>query len=101
MQARLQTLGWLAAQTNIKAEGRKIITMGMNSEDMSKIRKVSLCLGIGEGDWGEDSKYINVVASKNDRMRVGSNICTDYECGLFYDREATLKRASRRKENGD
>lgn len=98
--ARRDLYGWMAAQTGRKGEGKKVISAGMIAEDISKIRKVALCLGIGDGDWGQDSKFLSIVAAKNEKMKVGFNIMTDYKCGLFYDRDATLRKLSEeRKKN--
>ena len=103
--ARRGLLGWMLAQTNRKAEDRKWITLGMVGEDISKIKKTHCCVGIGAGDWGENSRFVQIVASKTDKQHVGWNIMTDYSRGIAYDREATLSRMrkeeKRRKRDKD
>lgn len=83
---------WIASQTGRATDGKRIITAKDVAEDISKIRKVALCLGIGDGEWGDNSKYISIVASKIDVQKRGFNIMTAFEKGMFYDRDATLRR---------
>ena len=90
--AKRDLIGWIAAQSNAKGEGKRVLTATNSAEDLGKIRKVSLCLGIGDGEWGDDSKWLQVVASKIDKQKIGFNIMTKFEQGLFYDSEATLER---------
>jgi len=90
--AKRSLFGWMGAQTNTKAEGKRVITASNSAEDISKIRKATITLGIGDGEWGDDSKYLSIVASKIGRQKIGCNIMTKYEQGLFYDRDATLER---------
>lgn len=90
--ARRNVFVWCAAQTGRKTEGKKIISSNTIAEDISKVRKVHLALGVGCGDWGEDSKYIYVTAAKNTKQHVGWNIFVDFEKGQFYVRDKTLKQ---------
>ncbi len=90
--AKRQLLGWIAAQTKRKTEDKKIITGDDLAEDISKIRKVTLALSLGKGEWGDDSIYLYVMAHKMDRSHVGWNIMSDKNRMLIYDREKTLKR---------
>lgn len=92
LMARRNLLGWLAAQTNRKAEGKKYITKELIGEDYGKIKKCFCCIGIGRGDWGEDSKFIFVTKNKNDKSGIGWNIHSDFAHGTFYDRDRTLSR---------
>jgi hypothetical protein len=90
--ARRDIIVWTAAQTGRATEGKKIITSGTVAEDISKLRKVMLAIGIGQGDWGENSRYLFVAAHKFDRQRVGCHIVSDPDRAIFYDRSATLRR---------
>lgn len=92
LMARRGLLGWLAAQTNRKGEGKKYITKELIGEDYGKVKKCFCCIGIGQGDWGDNSKFIFVTKSKNDKSGIGWNIFSDFEHGTFFDRERTLSR---------
>lgn len=91
--ARKNTILWTAAQAKRSAEGRKIITADMTAEDISKIRKVTLAVSIGQGEWGgddSDSRYLFVAAHKFDRQHLGCHIWACPEKSMFYDRPKTL-----------
>jgi len=60
--AHKQVIVWTAAQTGRQTENMKIITAAATAEDISKIRKATLAIGIGKGDWGEHSRYLYVAA---------------------------------------
>lgn len=81
-----------AAQTGRDTEDKKVISGKDTAEDISKVRKVALAVGIGQGEWGQDSRYLNVARHKFDRQHVGCHIMSDLERSSFYDREATLAR---------
>jgi hypothetical protein len=91
LMARRNLIGWIAAQTNRKGEGKKYITKSVVGEDWSKIKKSFCCIGVGVGDWGENSKFLFITKSKTDKSNIGWNIMSDFEKGTFYDRDATLK----------
>lgn len=93
LAARHQTIVWTGAQTQRKTEELRILTSAHVAEDISKIRKATMTLGLGKGDWGPDSIYLWVVAHKFDRQHVGCNIMTDKRCTAFYDRERTGRAA--------
>jgi hypothetical protein len=104
--AQKQVIVWTAAQTGRKTENMKVITAAATAEDISKIRKATLAIGIGKGDWGENSRYLYVAAHKFDKMHVGCNIMGDFGSGIFYDREATMREldseaAARQEELGE
>ena len=101
--ARSDTFVWTAAQTTRETEGRKIITGSDCAEDISKIRKVGMAVGIGQGDWGDDSRYLYVCAHKFDRKRIGCHIVCDLERTIFYDRTATAQAELRymREDEGE
>jgi hypothetical protein len=95
LMARRNLLGWIAAQTNRKGEGKKYITKELIGEDYGKIKKSFCCIGVGKGDWGDDSKFIYVTKNKNDKSEIGWNIFSDFEHGTFFDRDRTLKQYRR------
>jgi len=90
--ARHELIGWIASQTKRGSDDMKIIGGKQVAEDISKIRKCSFALSLGQGDWGDDSIFLWVAAHRYDRMNVGANIITSKDRSLFYDREATLWR---------
>lgn len=90
--ARRDIILWTAAQTGRQSEGKKIISAGAVAEDISKIRKVSMCIGIGQGDWGVNSRYLYVAAHRYDKQHVGCNVASDPDRAVFYDRIATLRK---------
>lgn len=92
MLARHELIGWTASQTSRKSDEMKIISGKYVAEDISKIRKASFALSLGQGEWGDDSIFLWVAAHRYDRQHVGGNIITNKEKSLFYDREATLAR---------
>lgn len=89
--ARRRVILWTAAQATRMSEGKTVISGQMVAEDISKIRKVTMAIGIGEGEWGEDSKHLWIAAHKFDRQRIGVNIFSTPEKGVFYDRLRTLR----------
>ena len=96
--AQKQVIVWTAAQTGRQTENSKVITAAATAEDISKIRKATLAIGIGKGDWGDNSRYLYVAAHKFDKMRVGCHIMGDFDSGVFYDRNETLKAIDREAE---
>jgi hypothetical protein len=90
-----QMIVWTASQTSAKTVHLKHITGEDSAEDKSKIRRVGMALGMGQGDWGADSIYLWVAAHKFDRMHVGCNIVSDKERMLIYDRERTTRERRR------
>jgi hypothetical protein len=89
--SRTNQYGWMLCQTNRGADGRKWLSKRHIGEDYSKLKKTHCAIGIGDGDWGDNSKFVQIIASKNDKMKIGWNIMTDFERGTFYVRDATLK----------
>jgi replicative DNA helicase len=98
MAARRQAIVWTAAQTGRKTEFTKIISTGMTAEDISKVRKARMAIGIGKGDWGEHSRYLYVAKNNFGRQHVGRHIVGNFDQTLFYDRVATLKEIDKRNE---
>ena len=98
--ARSQVFFWTAAQAIRAAEGKTIVGANMVAEDISKIRKVTMALGIGTGEWGPESRHIYVAAHKFDAQRFGVNMFTAPERGVFYDRERTVAQLETEKFSG-
>jgi len=89
--ARRQIFLWTAAQTTRKTEKMRVISSGQTAEDISKARKVRLAIGIGQGDWGEHSRYLYIAKNNFGRQFIGRNIIGNFSHGLLYDREATIE----------
>ena len=94
-------IGWMAAQTVRNMEDRKIVTGSNIAEDIGKIRKVTCCISMGKGDWGDNGIYLYVAAHKTDRMKIGCNIIPDLKRSLIYDRDATTKAMRQAKDDDD
>jgi hypothetical protein len=95
LAGRYNIIVWTAAQTQRGTENVKILSSDRVAEDIGKVRKATLVLGLGKGDWGEDSIYIWVAKHKFDRQHVGCNIMPDKECMMIYDRIRTLEAQAR------
>ena len=89
MASRLQVILWTASQGTRQSEGKKIITGKDAAEDISKIRKTALAIGIGGDPEETDTKYLFVIRHKFGKARFTVKIKTDFSRGIFYDREAT------------
>lgn len=89
---RHDLIGWTASQTGRQTQDMKIIGGKHIAEDISKARKASFVMALGQGDWGPDSIFLWVDKHRYDTEHVGANIMTDKARSLFFDREATLKR---------
>jgi len=91
LAARHQMIVWTASQTQANTQSLRIVDGDRTAEDKSKVRKVGMAIGMGQGDWGPDSIYLWVAAHKFDRMKVGCNIMSNKERMLIYDRERTRR----------
>ncbi len=89
---------WTASQTQRNTEHLKVLVGDKVAEDYSIIRKSTMVLSLGQGDWGEDSIYLWVAAHRHDREHIGCNIMCDRSRMLIYDRDKT-KRAVARQES--
>jgi len=96
LAARRNVILWTLAQTQRSTEHSKIISGGQVAEDISKVRKVTMALGLGKGDWGDGSLFLWVAAHKLDKQDVGCNIMSDLSRSLIYDQEKTRKVAQKR-----
>lgn len=90
LAARRQIILWTASQTRRSAQKKKIVSGEDTAEDISKIRKVTLAIGIGQGDF-EESFYLWVDAHRMDRDKQGVTIMHNKEKGVFYDRARTRR----------
>lgn len=91
---------WTAAQANREATDLKKVTGKHAAEDQFKMRAAHLCLGIGNGEWGPDSLTVTVAKKKQGgRSGWSFNIMTDFDRGMFYDRDATLQAQRQTKES--
>ena len=82
---------WTAAQTQRDTENLKVIGGDRAAEDISKLRKATMAIGMGKGDWGPDSIYLWIAAHKFDAQHLGCHIVPDLSRMLIYDREATRR----------
>lgn len=92
LAATYQLIFWTAAQTQRGTENMRILTGDRVADAIGKIRKSTMTISLGKGDWGPDSMYLWVAAHKFDRKDIGCNIVGDKTRMLIYDREATAKR---------
>lgn len=100
--SRRQVIGWIAAQTQRMPEDTMIVNGSKASEDIGKIRKATVGIGIGQGKTNADARYLNVFIHKRDRANFGFEIISKNSYGLFYDREATSKLIwSKKKSHAD
>lgn len=95
--ARHNVIGWTAAQTQRGTEKLRKIGGDTVAEDISKMRKVTCAIGMGQGDWGKNSIYLYVAAHKHDRQGIGCNIMSRKSAGLIYDRQKTAREVVRSK----
>lgn len=91
LNSRHNTIGWTAAQTQRNTRALKILSGDLVAEDIGKMRKVTVGLSLGKGDWSDNGYYLWVAAHKNDKMEVGCELVPDLDRALVYDREATRK----------
>lgn len=91
---------WTAAQTRRGKKGNPVKVVGDDAaEDISKVRKAYLCLGVGFfPDWGDNGRFITVAANKDGEQFMGYPIMGDFKRGIFYDAVATAKRQATWKE---
>jgi hypothetical protein len=97
MLGRRDMIGWSAAQVGRKGDRKKIIDGGMVAEDIGKIRKAVVSIGIGFGEQGDKHKHL-YITHRDGRSRFGVDIMSNYAHGQFYDREETLRQFQRTAE---
>lgn len=90
--ARGQLWIWTAAQAK-RVRDRVIVTGDDAAEDISKLRIVGLCLGIGfspkDLGLGENGRYIHVAKHRFGKSGIGWPIVGDFERATFFDRDAS------------
>jgi replicative DNA helicase len=91
LAARRNVIVWTAAQTKRLPEKTKIISGDKLAEDISKIRKATLAIGIGQGETHADARYIYVAGHKRGRSKFGFEIMIRPHYGMFFDRDRTAK----------
>lgn len=96
--ARHNLIGWTAAQTKRGTENLKILSGDQIAEDIGKLRKVHMAIGMGKGEWGDESMYLWVAAHKADKQHVGCHIVPDKSRMLLYDVEQTRRAAAEYEE---
>lgn len=101
LAAKHNLIIWTAAQTQRGTEQAKMLEARFIAEDIGKIRKCTMALGLGRGDWGPDSVYLWVTAHKFDKSHVGCNIMTDRTRMMIYDEEATRQKQREELEGED
>lgn len=96
--AKRNVILWTAAQTQRIAENTKVITGRHASEDVSKVRKATVVIGIGQGEEHIDARYLYVAAHKRGRAKFGFTTMASPHKGIFYDRERTQKEIWAKKK---
>lgn len=92
LAAKHNLIVWTVAQTQRGTEGMKILSGDRVAEDISKLRKVSVAISLGQGEWGPDSVYLYVAKHKFDKQHIGCNIMSNKDRMLIYDIERTQRR---------
>jgi hypothetical protein len=91
MARKLDVFLWTACQTKAGKTSKRIITGDDIGEDYSKAKKSFIAIGIGQDKENKDVKHLYVMRHRLDRSRFGVDVVTDFERGVAYDREETLK----------
>lgn len=99
LAGKYQLIVWTAAQTQRGTEKLKILSGDKIAEDISKIRKATMAVGLGQGEWGDESVYLWVTAHKFDRQHVGCNIMADRSRMLIYDHDKTALKLQEQREH--
>ena len=107
--ARTDTIVWTAAQATRDSMTRELVRGQDVAEDISKIRKATMVIGIGLcNEWNGDApnqsgdaKTLFVAAHKFDRQGISCRIVSDPRRGVFYDHEATQEHLRRDDDIGD
>lgn len=81
---------WTAAQAKRMKESMKIITGDMIGEDIGKAQKVTMMIGVGQGESHPQARYLFIALHKRGTSQIGCEIMADTGRGLIYDREATI-----------
>jgi hypothetical protein len=95
LAARNKVMVWTAAQTQRNTKHLKVLSEDRIAEDFGKVRKTTLAISIGQGEWGTDSFYLWVCKNKFGFKDVGCHIVPDLESATFYDQDKTRLAAAR------
>jgi hypothetical protein len=87
---------WIAAQTNRVKNNVQIISDDKVGDDIGKIQKSTLVIGIGQGPSHPNARYLYITAYKRGRSQFGVEIMTELSKGLFYSREKTYQMMKRK-----
>jgi replicative DNA helicase len=90
LASRKNCILWTAAQTKRLKESVKVITGDMIGEDIGKAQKVTMMIGLGQGESHPDARYLFIALHKRGRAQIGCEIMANPSRGLIYDREATI-----------
>ena len=99
MAKKLDIIMWTACQSKRGTQGKKVITGDDIGEDISKAKKAFLAIGIGRDPDDEQVKHLYIIRHRLDRSRFGVDVVSDFESGVAYDRDATLKRFNKTPES--
>ena len=93
--SRKQVFLWTAAQAKRLKESQKIISGDNIGEDIGKMQKCTMMIGIGQGEHHQWARYYFIAKNKRGRGQFGVEVMSNPERGLAYDRDSTfdLKRA--------
>lgn len=99
--AKYSLIGWTAAQSQRTKEDAEVIRANQAADDIGKMRKATLAIGIGQGKNHANCRYLYVAAHKRGRQHIGCTIWTNFSKGLFYDRDKTLRMERTKKTSKD
>jgi len=57
------------------------------------MRKTTIGISLGKGEWTDTSIFMFVAAHKTDKMNIGCEIVPDKSRGMIYDETATRRAA--------
>lgn len=95
MAARQGLYTWTACQTQRNTRDTVKLSGDQIAEDISKVRKVALAVGIGKGEpeWeaiaGHEALHLYIAAHKFGRQDIGVNIVSDKACARIFDPQRT------------
>jgi len=101
LASKYNLIVWTAAQTQRDTEDMKMLGGSKIADDIGKARKCTLALGLGKGDWGDDSIYLYVALHKFDEGGRGANIMPDRKRMMIYDEEATKELQATMNQTSD
>jgi replicative DNA helicase len=97
MAKKLDVLVWTASQTKRGTADKKVITGDMVGEDISKIKKSFLAIGIGKVPDEDNVTNLYIMRHRLDRSKFSVEVVSDFASGLAVDAEATRLRMRKPK----